>query len=137
MSSIKRSICDTTDIHTKRAKFDTVYQRSLARMNNEDTKNHKESMQCVMTQLTCMNLYQPVENVVQTITHTTVYDLPKKRMFTVLQRTLSGDTPWHFDVRFQTTLQTRDTMNYVRFLYSSCYAPLKMYNPVKPIAYKL
>ncbi len=132
MPSIKRSFGDTTDIITKRAKYDTVYERALARMNAEDVRVHRQRWFCVMVQVQIMNLYpQPVN--VRKIESEQMgyyqshfeYDLSTKGRYYVLQRLQDKHC---YDVRFKSTWETRNLMKYLKNP-PSCICPV--YRPAK------
>jgi len=141
---------------TKRAKIthelpDTLFRYILSfALPPRGQTEHKQKMRAVFTDLTTLNLYNPVENVV-TVDGFTMYDDPRivtmekyLRQPAVLQTALGGEMPlyrsyWEFDVRFQTTLKTADTMEELLFFdedsgdYTQQSRDWLMYEPVRNI----
>jgi len=114
---------------TKRAKItrelpDVLFRHILSfALPPRGKTEHKRKMRTVFTDITTLNLYNPVENVF-TVDGFTMYDDPRivtmeqyLRQPAVLQTALGGELNfdptesfWQYDVRFQTTWQTRRTM---------------------------
>lgn len=113
---------------TKRAKItrelpDVLFRHILSfALPPRGKTEHKRKMRTVFTYITTLNLYNPVENL-WTEDGVTMYDDPPRAMWrhlrqpAVLQTALGGDLNfdptesfWQYDVRFQTTWQTRRTM---------------------------
>jgi len=122
MPSTKRSISsfDTTDIIVKCARYEITRATEAVRKIENAVRAHKENWKCVMVQVQIMNLYPRPENVrkyeSEHMGHYTShieYDLPKARYY-VLQRTLTAEKPFIYDIRFKSTWETRKLMDYLK-----------------------